>query len=308
MTGENFSAWVIFNAFVVAMLLLDAFVFNRSPREIKMKEVAFWCIFWVALALIFNVGVYFQLGKEKALQFLTGYLIEESLSIDNLFVFLLIFTYFKVPNIYQRKILFWGIIGAQVMRAGFIIGGVALIQKFAWIIYIFGAFLVYSGFRLFFEKEKETDLEKNLIVRWVSRILPVVPSFEGGKFFVKRNGKWIATLMLLVLIVIDVIDLIFAVDSIPAILAITKDPFIVYTSNIFAILGLRALYFALAGLMKLFHYLHYGLGAILIFVGAKMLLEEFIHIPIWLTLTFILSALSVSVLASKIFPEVHTAK
>ncbi len=296
--SDQILAWILFNVFVVVVLLLDAFVFHRKDHEIKMREAILGSIIWVALALSFNVWIYFWKGKELALQFLAGYLVEQSLSVDNLFVFLLIFSYFKIPHHYQHKILFWGILGAQLMRAIFIVAGVAIINRFHWIIYIFGIFLIITGFKLFFEKEKEIDLEKNIVLRFIRKFIPVTPGFENGHFWIKRNGVLYATPLLIVLAIIETTDLIFAIDSIPAILAITKDPFIVYTSNIFAILGLRAMYFALAGLMKLFEYLHYGLGVILIFVGFKMLGEEFIHVPIWMTLTFIVSTLIISVAVS----------
>ena len=299
-------AWIGFNVFVLAMLILDAAVFHRKAHEVKFKEALLWSGFWISLALLFNVGIYYFKGKEAALQFLAGYLIEESLSIDNLFVFLLIFSYFKVPHLYQHKILFWGILGAQVMRAVFIFAGVALIHKFHWIIYIFGAFLMFSGFKLFFEKDKKVSPEKNIVLRGFKKFFPVTHDYHDGKFFVKETGKWTATPLFVVLLVIETTDLVFAVDSIPAILAITKDPFIVYTSNIFAILGLRALYFALAELMKLFHNLHYGLGVILVFVGIKMLLESVMEIPIVAALGFIVMTLIASVISSIIFPAKKT--
>lgn len=295
--------WIGFNVFILLMLILDAAVFHRNPKAVKMKEAVGWSIFWVALAMVFNVGVYFVQGKEKALQFLAGYLIEESLSVDNLFVFLLIFSYFKVPPSYQHKILFWGIIGAQVMRAVFILCGVALITKFHWVIYIFGSILVFSGIKLFFEKEKEVNPDKNIVLRLFRRFVPVTQTYEHGRFLVKENGRWAATPLLVVLIMIETTDLIFAVDSIPAVLAISKDPFIVYTSNVFAILGLRAMYFALSGLMELFHYLHYGLGAILIFVGVKMLGEHFFEVPLGVALGFIVVVLAGSVTVSILFPH-----
>lgn len=284
------------------MLFLDAAVFHRKAHEVKFKEALLWSAFWISLALLFNVGIYFYKGKEAALQFLAGYLIEESLSVDNLFVFLLIFSYFRVPHLHQHKILFWGILGAQVMRAIFIFAGVALIHQFHWIIYLFGAFLVFSGFKLFFEKDKKVDPEKNIVLRVFKKFFPVTHSYHDGKFFIREAGRWVATPLFVVLLVIETTDLLFAVDSIPAILAITKDPFIVYTSNIFAILGLRALYFALAELMKLFHHLHYGLGAILIFVGVKMLLESVWNIPIAAALGFIVVTLIVSVISSIMCP------
>ncbi len=294
--------WIIFNVAVFLLLLLDAFVLSPMDKPVTMKRALSLTAFWIALALMFNVLIFFWLGRTSALEFLTGYVIEQSLSVDNLFVFLLIFAYFKVPSEYQRKILFWGVIGAQVMRAVFILAGVALLNKFHWLIYIFGAFLVYSGIKLFTEKDKEVEPEKNPAIKLVKRIMPVTNDYDGGHFMVRKNGILHATPLLIVLVVIETTDLVFAVDSIPAILAITKDPFIVYTSNIFAILGLRAMYFALKGLMDVFHHLHYGLGVILIFVGFKMLTEHFIHIPIAVALGFIALAITVSILTSLKFP------
>ncbi|OGX27925.1 MAG: hypothetical protein A2787_00565 [Omnitrophica WOR_2 bacterium RIFCSPHIGHO2_01_FULL_48_9] len=298
--SEQVLAWVLFNVFVVGVLVIDAFVFHRKAHEIKMREAVLGSAIWVGLAFLFNIWIYFWKGKEPALQFLAGYLVEQSLSVDNLFVFLLIFSYFKVPHQYQHKVLFWGILGAQVMRALFIVCGVAIINQFHWVIYIFGVFLIISGVKLFAEKGKEIHPEKNIVLRLFRKMMPVTTDFENGRFLVRKGSVLYATPLLVVLVVVETTDLIFAVDSIPAILAITKDPFIVYTSNIFAILGLRAMYFALAGLMKLFEYLHYGLGAILIFVGLKMLSEEFVHVPIWATLGFIVVTLIVSVSVSVI--------
>jgi len=240
--------WVLFIVFIVVMLVLDLTVFHRGPHAMRFREAVGWSIFWISLAAAFAVLVYFWRGKTSALDFVTGYVIEESLSVDNLFIFLLIFRYFKVPNLYQHKVLFWGIIGALVMRLGFIVAGVTLINRFHSIIYIFGAFLVFSGVKLLRSDEMEINPENNPILRWTRKILPVTPDYVKGKFFV-RNGGLSATPLLLVLIVIETTDLIFAVDSIPAVLAITRDPFIVFTSNVFAILGLRSLYFALAGMM-----------------------------------------------------------
>lgn len=290
--------WVLFNVFVVAMLVLDLTVFHRKSHVIQVKEALLWSAFWISLALIFNVGVYFVHGPVKAMQFLTGYLLEESLSVDNLFVILLIFTYFKVPALYQHNVLFWGILGAQIMRAIFIFSGVALLHHFHWIIYVFGVFLIYTAFKLIFEKEKEVDPEKNVMLKLFRRVMPVTNTYHENKFFVRQNNKLYATPLFVVLLVVETTDLIFAVDSIPAILAITTDTFIVYTSNIFAILGLRALYFALAGLMGMFRYLHYGLGAILAFVGVKMLIADFYKIPIGIALGFIVGTLALTIFVS----------
>ncbi len=295
--------WGGFNLFVLAMLALDLCVFHRKAHVIKVKEALILSAFWIALALVFNAGIYFVSGPQKALEFLTGYLIEKSLSVDNLFVFLLIFSYFKVPAMYQHKTLFWGILGAIVLRGIFIATGVTLIHKFHWIIYVFGAFLVYTGIKMAFEKDKEMHPEDNPVIKLFRRIMPVSDHFEGDKFFTRINGVLFATPLFLVLNVINITDVIFAMDSIPAILAITHDPFIVYASNIFAILGLRALYFAIAGVMRLFHHLHYGLSFILAFVGVKMLLADFYHIPVGAALGVIAGVLVLSVIASMIWPK-----
>ena len=295
--------WVGFNLFVLAMLALDLGVFHRKAHEVRFKEAMAWTGVWVFLALSFNAAVYHWWGAQAGLEFLTGYLIEKSLSIDNVFVFLLIFTYFKVPSKYQHEVLFWGILGALIFRAIFIAVGITLLEQFHWLVYIFGAFLVFTGVRLALEKDKEIHPERNPVLRLFRRIMPVTEQYEEGKFFVRKNGRTWATPLFVVLLVIETTDVIFAVDSIPAILAITKDPFIVYTSNVFAILGLRALYFALARIMRLFHHLHYGLAAILGFVGIKMILSDIYKIPIMVSLGFILSALALSIIASLLWPE-----
>jgi len=290
--------WTGFGIFVVAMLFLDLAVFHKKAHEVKIKEALMWSAIWIALALVFNIGVYIHRGPDTALRFLTGYLLEKSLSIDNLFVFLLIFQYFHVPHKYEHKILFWGIVGALVFRAIFIAAGITLIHKFHWIIYIFGAILIWTGLKLALEKEKEVEPEKNVVLKIFRKFMPVADHYDGEKFFIKRDGKNFATPLFIVLLVIETTDIIFAVDSIPAILAITTDPFIVYTSNVFAILGLRALYFALAGVMQMFKHLHYGLAAILVFVGIKMVISEFYKIPIWISLSVITFILCISVIAS----------
>jgi tellurite resistance protein TerC len=284
------------------MLVLDLTVFHRSAHTIKFKEAIAWSIFWISLAAIFAVIVYYWRGKETALDFTTGYLIEESLSVDNLFVFLLIFKFFKVPGDYQHKVLFWGIIGALVMRFVFIIAGVALINRFHWIIYIFGAFLVFTGVNLFKQHGSDVKPENNPVLRGFRKLMPVTKDYVGGRFFVRKPGLY-ATPLFLVLIVIETTDVVFAADSIPAILAITQDPFIVYTSNVFAILGLRSLYFALAGMMELFHYLHYGLAVILTFIGVKMLISHFYHLPTTMALGVVAGVLAISVAASLAFPK-----
>ncbi len=295
--------WIFFHVLVFILLFLDLKVFHRKAHAVHVKEALGWSAFWIFLALCFNAGVYYFLGRQAALEFLTGYLLEKSLSVDNLFVFLLIFSCFKVPAVYQHKTLFWGIIGALMMRAIFILTGVTLIHKFHWMIYLFGGFLVFTGIKLFFEKEKEFVPEKNLAIRLFRKLMPVTSIYHEAKFFIKEHGKLTATPLFVVLIVIETTDVIFAVDSIPAILSITTDPFIVYTSNIFAILGLRALYFALAGMMEMFHYLHYGLGTILVFVGGKMLAADYFHIPIGVSLAIIGAILLASIVFSLIFAK-----
>ncbi|KAB2879103.1 TerC family protein [bacterium] len=290
--------WVLFNVFVLAMLALDLGVFHRKSHEVKMKEALTWSAVWICLALVFNVLIYFWMGEKKALEFLTGYVIEKSLSVDNIFIFIMVFTYFHVPALYQHKILFWGILGALIMRAIFIFAGVALIAKFHWTVYVFGLFLIITGIKMALQKDKKIEPDKNPAIRLFRRYFPVTDAYDGSKFLTRVDGKLLATPMMIVLIVIETTDLIFAVDSIPAILAITTDPFIVYTSNVFAILGLRALYFALAGIMQLFHYLAYGLSAVLIFVGAKMMLVDVYKIPIEISLLVIVLILTVAIVAS----------
>jgi len=301
--SENLWAWVLFNLFVLAMLALDLGVFHRKAHEVKMKEALTWSAVWIVLALMFNAWVYYSRGPQAGLEFFTGYLIEKALSVDNVFVFLLIFTYFRVPGAYQHRVLFWGILGALVMRAIFIAAGVALIHKFHWIIYVFGAFLVITGIKMALAKDKEIHPERNPVLRLFRRWVPVTEQYEGDRFFVLRDGRRWATPLFVTLLLIETTDVIFAVDSIPAILAITQDAYIVYTSNVFAILGLRALYFALAGFMKLFHYLHYGLSLILVFVGMKMLLADLYKIPIAWSLAFIAVILLVSVALSLLRPK-----
>lgn len=294
--------WVVFNIFVISMLALDLGVFHRKAHEVRIREALLWSAFWIILSLLFNVGVYFWRGSVVALEFLTGYLLEKSLSVDNIFVFLMIFTYFRVPYLHQHKVLFWGILGALIMRALFILIGVTLIQKFHWVIYIMGGFLIVTGIKMATQKDDEIHPERNPVLRLFRRIMPVTENYEGGRFFVRRRGALYATPLFVVVLVVETTDVIFAVDSIPAILAITLDPFIVYTSNVFAILGLRALYFALAGIMRLFHYLPYGLSLILVFVGIKMLLVDIYKIPIGIALGTVATILIVSVLASMIWP------
>jgi tellurite resistance protein TerC len=299
--------WTIFGGLVVVMMALDLGVFHRRSHEIKFKEAALWSALWIGLALAFAGLVAVYRGKPSALEFLTGYIIEESLSVDNLFVFLMIFSYFAVPGRYQHDVLFWGILGAMIFRAIFILAGVALIERFEFVIYIFGAILVLSGIKMGLEKEKEIRPEKNPVLKLFRKVMPVTPEYEGGNFFVRREGRTFATPLFLVLLVVETTDLIFAVDSIPAVLAITQDRFIVYTSNIFAIMGLRALYFALRGAIDLFHHLHYGLSAILVFVGLKMILSEFLHIPTLVALGVVGGVLALSIVASVIWPDKEAA-
>jgi len=284
------------------MLVLDLGVFHRRAHTVKFREALIWSVVWAGLAVIFAVVIYFWHGRTPSLEFVTGYVIELSLSVDNLFVFLLIFRYFQVPPGHQHKVLFWGILGALIMRAVFIAAGVGLIQRFHGIVYVFGAFLVYSGIKLFRQGEAEIHPEKNPVLRLFRRWVPVTKDYEGNKFFVRRTGL-LATPLLVVLVVVETTDLLFAVDSIPAILAITRDAFIVYTSNVFAILGLRSMYFALAGMMEMFRYLHYGLSIVLMCVGAKMLLSHYYEVPTVVALSAVAGILLLSVAASLLRPK-----
>lgn len=299
----NATIWIGFIIFVLLMLALDLFVFNRKPHEIKIKEALLWSSLWIALALLFNYGVFIWFGKEKAIEFLTAYVVEESLSIDNLFVFILILRFFDIKPQYQHRILFWGILGAIVLRAIFIVAGIALISMFHWIIYIFGVFLIFTGAKIPFEKDKELEPEKNFLVKLFKKFMPVSSDSGKGKFFIRANKKTYATSLFIALIMIEFSDLIFAVDSIPAVLAISNDTFIVYTSNVFAILGLRSLYFALAVMVGYFRYLKFGLSAILIFVGTKMCISGYYKIPTVPSLLVILSLIILSVLASLVIKE-----
>ena len=296
--------WIGFNVFVLAMLALDLGVFHKKCHVVTFKESITWTAVWVALAMMFNAWLWTTYGPQKGLEFFTGYVIEKSLSVDNVFVWAMLFTYFAVPALYQHKILFWGVIGALIMRAGMIFLGAALITEFAWIIYIFGAFLILTGLKMIFKKEEEIHPENNPVVRWFKRFMPVTPEFRGEKFFVRENGIRMATPLFVVLILVELTDLIFAVDSIPAIFAVTKDPFIVYTSNVFAILGLRSLFFALSGVMDKFHYLKIGLGVVLTFVGVKMILAHTEYkIDTVVSLGVIVSILATSVVASLLKPK-----
>ena len=295
--------WIGFNLFVIIMLALDLGVFHKKSHEVKIKEALVWSFVWIVLAMLFNFGIYFYLGKVKAFEFFTGYILEKSLSVDNIFVFVLVFSFFKVPSVYQHKVLFWGIIGALAMRIVLIFSGIALLDKFHWLIYVFGLFLIFTGIKMLFQKDKNIEPEKYIVVRMFRKFFPAVKEYHGDRFFIKKEGKKYATLLFIVLLVIEFTDLIFAVDSIPAILAITNDSFIVYTSNVFAILGLRSIYFALAGVMKYFRFLKVGLSLILVFVGVKMCLVDFYKFPITLSLGIIVSVLLVSVIASLLNPS-----
>jgi tellurite resistance protein TerC len=291
------------------MLAMDLGLFHRRSHAIGVRESLVWSSIWIALALSFNAGIYFFFGPERALEFLTGYLIEKALSVDNLFVFMVLFSYFAVPASLQHRVLFWGIFGALVMRAAFIFAGTALIQQFHWVIYIFGGFLVFTGTKLLATRESgEIHPERNSVLRVFRRIMRSVPDYRGDKFTVKVAGRRYATPLLTVLVVIEATDIVFAVDSIPAIFAVTTDPFIVFTSNIFAVLGLRALYFLLGGLIGKFRYLKVGLGLVLAFVGVKMLLSGMVHVPIAISLGIVVSLLGLSVAASLLFPAKSTAR
>lgn len=301
---DNFWLWAGFNVFVLLMLALDLGVFHRKAHVVSFKESMIWTTIWVALALVFNLGVWHYMGDDKALEFFTGYVIEKSLSVDNVFVFVMLFSYFAVPPIYQHRVLFWGIIGALVMRAIMIALGAALISKFSWIIYIFGAFLILTGIKMALKKSEAIHPERNPVVKWFKKLMPVTSGYREGKFFVMENGVRHATPLFIVLLLVELTDLIFAVDSIPAIFAVTQDTFIVYTSNVFAILGLRSLYFALAGVMDRFHYLKIGLGLVLTFVGVKMLLMHSPYkIDTIISLCVVLGILAVSIVASLLRPR-----
>lgn len=292
--------WVGFLCFILALLALDLGVFHRRPHAIGTREATYWSVFWIALSLSFNGVIYFWRGPGPGLEFLTGYLIEKALSVDNIFVFILIFSYFKVPSEYQHRILFWGILGALVTRAILIGAGAALLARFEWISYLFGAFLVYTGYKLARGQEEELHPEGNRVVRLCRRLFPVTTEYEGPRFFSRLNGRFALTPLFIVLVMVETTDIVFALDSIPAIFGVTRDPFIVFTSNIFAILGLRALYFLLAGVMGLFEYLSVGLALVLVFIGAKMLLEHWVHISVGLSLGVVFGVLAISVILSLI--------
>jgi tellurite resistance protein TerC len=300
--GGSAGLWIGFSLFILFMLSLDLGLFNRKAHAIKYREATIWSVIWISLASFFAGIVFWYQGSSRGLEFVTGYLIELSLSVDNLFVFLLIFSYFKVPSKYQHRVLFWGVLGALVMRLTMIFIGATLINRFHWVIYIFGAFLVYTGIRMFIQEDTDIQPEENAAVRLFTRYVPMTHRYEEEKFFTRINGRRTGTLLLLVLVIVEVADLVFAVDSIPAIFAITTNPFIVYTSNVFAILGLRSMYFLLAGVVEKFHYLKIGLAIVLTFIGVKMLVVALgIHIPIWISLIFVAVVLLASVAASLIW-------
>jgi tellurite resistance protein TerC len=300
--------WIGFNIFVLAMLALDLGVFHRKSHAVSGKEALTWSLVWISLSLVFNVVIYFfwdrmapnstYTNSEAALAFFTGYLIEKSLSVDNIFVFILIFSFFAVPAAYQHRVLFWGILGALIMRGTLIAVGAALLHEFHWIIYVFGAFLIFTGIRMAWHHDENVQPDKNPVVKFFRRFMPVTENFEKDQFFVRRAGRLFATPLFLILLVVESTDLIFAVDSIPAIFAVTQDPFIVYTSNVFAILGLRALYFLLANVMDKFQYLKFGLSAVLIFIGVKMVIVDFYKIPVGVSLGVVAGILTISILAS----------
>ena len=288
------------------MLAIDLGVFHRKSHAVSFKESLLWTMVWMGLAMIFNALIYFWKGADKALEFLTGYLIELSLSVDNLFVFILIFGYFHVAPQYQHRILFWGILGALILRVIFIFAGAALLVKFHWMIYLFGGILIVSGYKMFFQKDKKIEPDKNPALRLFKKFFPVTEHTDGSKFFIKQNNKWFATPLFLVLLIVETTDVIFAVDSVPAILAITTDTFIVFTSNAFAILGLRSLYFALAGIINVFRYLHFGLAAILVFIGLKMVLADVYKLPIEVALFSVVGILIISIVASLVIKPIKT--
>lgn len=290
--------WIGFNIFVLAMLALDLGVFNRKAHAVSFREASLWSAVWISLALLFDGALFWWYGADVGSQFLTGYLIEKSLSVDNIFIFVLLFTSFAVPAAYQHRVLFWGVLGAIVLRGALILLGTALVETFHWVLYLFGAFLVFTGIRLAFHQEQHVRPETNPIVRVVRRLFPVTDDYEGARFAVRREGRWWITPLLVVLLLVESTDLVFALDSIPAIFAITTDPFIVYTSNIFAILGLRSLYFLLAGSIERYAYLKYGVAAILVLVGIKMLVAGWYQVPMALSLGLIALILVISIVAS----------
>jgi tellurite resistance protein TerC len=308
---DQFWLWIGFNAFVLAMLAVDLFVFHKEAHEVRAAEAAGWSVLWIALAVLFGAGVYRFMGPQAGLEFFAGYLIEKALSVDNIFVFVLIFGFFRVPPRYQHRVLFWGILGALIMRGGMIAAGAYLIQHFHWVIYVFGAFLVFTGVRMAIQKEHGLDPDSNPAIRLIRRVMPVTRAYHGQKFFVREHVagrlRLAATPLFVVVALVETTDLIFAVDSIPAIFAVTQDPFIVYSSNVFAILGLRALYFLLAEVIDRFHYLKLGLSVVLVFVGLKMLAADVYKVPVGVSLAVIAGVLGVAVAASWFWPRIATA-
>jgi len=299
---RNLTEWIVFNAIIVGLLAVDMWT-HRKPHAMSLGEATKWSVIWIGVALLFNLYVWLDLGGQRGLEFFTGYLVEKALSVDNLFVMLLIFFYFRVEPQYQPRVLLWGIWGALVMRLIFVLIGTALIARFEWILYVFGGILVVSGYQMAWEKEQEVQPDRNPVIRLFKKFFPVTHEFHGPSFFVKAGRRWVATPLFITVLMIEVTDLVFAVDSIPAVFAISRDPFIVYTSNAFAILGLRALFFLLSGVMEMFHYLRIGLAIILCFVGMKMLCEAYVHIPTWLSLAIIATVLGGAVLASLLKPR-----
>ena len=308
MVATNIWFWIGFNAFVLAMLALDLGVFHRRAHVIRPKEAAAWTAVWVSLALLFAAGLHFYAGTSAALTFLTGYVIEEALSVDNIFVIVLIFAYFNIPAKYQHRVLFWGIVGALLMRGTFIALGTLLLARFHWVIYVFGALLVITGVRMAIRDDDTFEGDDNAVARFVRRVLPITPRTDGPHFFTREGGRLMATPLLLVLVMVEVTDLIFAIDSIPAIFSITRDPFLVYTSNIFAVLGLRSLYFLLAHVVERFYLLRYGLAVILVFIGGKMLAENWVHVPIGVSLGVVAGVLTLSIGGSLLRPREGGAK
>ena len=289
--------WIAFNVFVLVMLAIDLGVFHRTAHEVRFREAATWSVVWVGLALAFNAGIYWYWGSEPALQFLTGYLIEKSLSVDNIFVFVMLFTYFAVPAKYQHRVLFWGILGALVMRGAFIAAGAYVLQQFHWVVYVFGAILVLTGIKMA-RRVEAYDPSRNPLLKLARRVLPLTPRYHGQQFWAKEAGRWVATPLFLVLLLVEAADLVFAIDSIPAIFAVTQEPFLVYTANVFAILGLRSMYFLLAGVVHRFVYLKYGLAAVLVFVGAKMMLVDVYAIPVIVSLAVVAALIGGSIVLS----------
>jgi tellurite resistance protein TerC len=298
MTEAPLWAWFAFLAVVGLMLAIDLGIFHRHAHIVSLREAAIWSVIWVVVALLFNLVILFWMGKREALEFLTGYLVEKALSADNIFVFAVLFNYFAVPPAYRHRVLFWGVLGAIVMRFAFIMAGAALLKKFHWVVYVFGAIVILSGIKLLRRRDGQVDPEKNPVIQLARRFLPLTPHYVGQQFVVRDDGRFVFTPLALVLLAVETTDVVFAVDSVPAIFAITRDPFIVFTSNICAILGLRALYFVLEGVMKLFRYLDEGLAIILVFIGIKMLLSEVYPIPVGLSLGFVLLVLTITIVLS----------